>query len=133
MFGEKIRSIRKQHKLSQQEFANLFHVSQGAVSQWENDTANPDPTTLIAISNYFGISIDGLYTPITHSLSHESVSHYSKLIDQHLQSYDPEEESLISAYRNLSANGQRLLRERAQELLILYGKKSGDLPSEKSV
>ena len=133
MFGEILRSIRKKNKLSQQEFADLFHVSQSSVSQWERDTTNPDPATLMAISNYFGVSIDGLYTPITHSLSQESVSHYSRLIEQQLPSYDPEEESLISAYRNLSANGQRLLRERAQELLILYGKKSGDLPSEKSV
>lgn len=133
MFGEKIRSIRKQNKLSQQEFAELFHVTQGAVSQWERDTANPDPVMLMNISSYFNVSIDGMYTPVAHQLPQEDVIVYSKMIDKQLSAYEPDEEALVSAYRNLSPNGQRLLRDRAQELLILYGKKSSDLPTAESV
>ena len=34
--GNQILSIRKEQKLTQEEFGNLFHVTRQTVSNWEN-------------------------------------------------------------------------------------------------
>lgn len=58
--GKKIIEIRKQNKLSQEEFAELFNVSRQTISSWENSKSYPDIDTLVKISNKFEISLDSL-------------------------------------------------------------------------
>lgn len=58
--GEQINNLRKQHGLSQDDFANLFHVSRQTVSNWENSKSYPDLEMIIKISDYFKISVDEL-------------------------------------------------------------------------
>ncbi|SDL73257.1 DNA-binding transcriptional regulator, XRE-family HTH domain [Streptococcus equinus] len=55
-----ISELRKQEKLSQDDFANIFHVSRQTVSNWENGKSYPDVEMLVKISDYFGISVDQL-------------------------------------------------------------------------
>lgn len=40
--GEQINNLRKQHDLSQDDFANLFNVSRQTISNWENGKSYPD-------------------------------------------------------------------------------------------
>ena len=58
--GEQINNLRKQHGLSQDDFANLFNVSRQTVSNWENGRSYPDLEMIIKISDYFKISTDEL-------------------------------------------------------------------------
>ena len=58
--GNRIHEIRTENNLSQSEFADLFHVSRQAVSNWENGKNYPDMNTLAMISDRFGISFDEL-------------------------------------------------------------------------
>ena len=58
MLGEKILKIRKEAGLSQQQFAEKFHVTRQTVSNWENDRNYPDMTSLKRISEEFGVSFD---------------------------------------------------------------------------
>ena len=58
MFGKKLTEIRKENKMSQEEFAELFNVSRQTVSAWENSKSYPDIETLIRISEKFNISLD---------------------------------------------------------------------------
>lgn len=37
--GEQINNLRKQHGLSQDDFANLFNVSRQTISNWENSVS----------------------------------------------------------------------------------------------
>ena len=53
-----INELRKKNNLSQDGFANLFHVSRQTVSSWENGKSYPDVEMLIKISQHFGISVD---------------------------------------------------------------------------
>lgn len=46
--------------MSQDDFANIFHVSRQTVSNWENGKSYPDVEMLVKISDYFGISVDQL-------------------------------------------------------------------------
>ena len=56
--GLKIVKIRKEHKMSQEDFAELFNVTRQTISSWENSKSYPDIETLIKISNKFNISLD---------------------------------------------------------------------------
>ena len=55
-----ISELRKQYQMSQDDFANIFHVSRQTVSNWENGKSYPDVEMLVKISDYFGISVDQL-------------------------------------------------------------------------
>lgn len=56
--GQTIKVIRKENNLTQEGFAELFHVTRQTVSNWENEKSYPDLLTLIAISDEFNISLD---------------------------------------------------------------------------
>lgn len=58
--GKKILKIRKDSKMSQDEFAETLHVTRQTVSNWENSKNYPDIETLIRISDTFHISLDVL-------------------------------------------------------------------------
>ena len=59
-FLEKIRTLRKLNKLSQEKLAEIMNVSRQAIAKWELGKSYPDIDKLIEISNYFNISIDSL-------------------------------------------------------------------------
>ncbi len=56
--GNKIRELRKKHRLTQEQLADDIGVSFQAVSKWENDIALPDITLIPLLANYFGVSTD---------------------------------------------------------------------------
>lgn len=60
MLPEKIYTLRKQRGLSQEQLAEKLHVSRQAISKWESGTAVPESEKLLALSAYFGVSVDYL-------------------------------------------------------------------------
>lgn len=56
--GKRIVKIRKENQLSQEDFAELFHVTRQTISSWENSKSYPDIETLVKISDNFHISLD---------------------------------------------------------------------------
>lgn len=56
--GQTIQKIRKENHLTQEEFAEIFHVTRQTVSNWENEKSYPDLLTLVAIIDNFHISLD---------------------------------------------------------------------------
>ena len=58
--GKQISNIRKEHRLTQEEFGRLFHVTRQTVSNWENRKSFPDLQILVEISNQFNVSLDTL-------------------------------------------------------------------------
>lgn len=60
MFSEKLYKLRKNSALSQEQLAEQLNVSRQAISKWEQGTAVPESEKLIAISNYFGVTVDYL-------------------------------------------------------------------------
>ena len=55
---EKIRKIRKDNKMSQDNLAEILNVTRQTISNWENGKNYPDIETLIKISDKFNISLD---------------------------------------------------------------------------
>lgn len=56
--GNNIKKIRKEAKLSQEDFAEMFCVTRQTISNWENSKSYPDLETIIKISDSFEISLD---------------------------------------------------------------------------
>ncbi|MDE5909958.1 MAG: helix-turn-helix domain-containing protein [Lachnospiraceae bacterium] len=61
-FAEKLKSIRKQAGMSQEQLAEKLGVSRQAVTKWETDAGIPDIENIMAISALFDISIDELFS-----------------------------------------------------------------------
>lgn len=59
-FAEKLKSIRKQAGMSQEQLAEKLRVSRQAVTKWETDAGIPDMENIMAVSALFDISIDEL-------------------------------------------------------------------------
>lgn len=59
--GKKIRELRKQRRITQEQLAESIGVSFQAVSKWENNIALPDITLVPILAAYFGVSLDELF------------------------------------------------------------------------
>ena len=57
---KKIRKIRNDNKLTQEQFAEKMLVSRTAVSKWENGTCYPSIDSLKYMSKIFNVSLDKL-------------------------------------------------------------------------
>lgn len=58
--GEKIKQLRKNACLSQEQLAEKLCVSRQAISKWESDRGTPEIENLQSISKLFVVSIDSL-------------------------------------------------------------------------
>ena len=58
--SEKLYTLRKKSGLSQEQLAEQLNVSRQAISKWESGASIPESDKLIAISNYFNVSLDYL-------------------------------------------------------------------------
>lgn len=58
--GKRIKELRMENNLTQEELAEQLGVSFQAVSRWENDLTYPDITLLPILANMFGVSVDFL-------------------------------------------------------------------------
>lgn len=59
-FATKLLALRTQHKYSQETLAEKLNVSRQAISKWELGTTLPETEKVIALSEFFGVSIDYL-------------------------------------------------------------------------
>lgn len=56
--GKTISEIRKEHGLTQEEFAGRFNVTRQTISNWETSKSYPDLETLVLMSDDFHVSLD---------------------------------------------------------------------------
>ncbi|MDO4282079.1 MAG: helix-turn-helix domain-containing protein [Clostridia bacterium] len=60
LLNEKLKTLRKEKNLTQEELAEKLNVSRQAITKWENGIGMPDIENLRAVSNFFEISLDEL-------------------------------------------------------------------------
>lgn len=58
--GQTILKLREEKKMSQEEFAQYYHVTRQTISNWEKEKNYPDLETLVKISDEAGVSIDSM-------------------------------------------------------------------------
>ena len=57
-FGEKIKRLRKQRNLTQEQLADRLYVTRTMVSKWERDICQPDRNTIMKMADIFSVSPD---------------------------------------------------------------------------
>ncbi len=60
MLNERIRQLREARGMTQVELAAKLCVTKQAVSNWENNNIQPSVETVVALSDFFGVSVDDL-------------------------------------------------------------------------
>ncbi|MDE7297143.1 MAG: helix-turn-helix domain-containing protein [Clostridia bacterium] len=59
-FQESLKELRNERKIGQTELAKAIGVSSGIISLWKNGLREPTLSNLIALADYFDITIDYL-------------------------------------------------------------------------
>lgn len=59
-FGETLKKLRLEKELNQVEFAKIFNIAKGTVSNWENNNRFPDKEMLNKLADFFEVSVDYL-------------------------------------------------------------------------
>jgi len=62
-FGEKLKKLRTEAHLTQDELAEKLFVSRTAISKWESDRGYPNIESLKAIAKFFSVTVDELLSP----------------------------------------------------------------------
>ena len=93
-FAEKLKTLRKQFKFSQEQLAEKINVSRQAITKWETDGGLPDIENLMAIAVLFSISMDELlsdekHTCVPSDYTYESVTEYDISRPSHFDIHTP--------------------------------------------
>lgn len=85
-FGLRIKHLRLEKGLTQEELAGKLGLKKSTISLYESNSRQPDYETLIKLADVFGVTIDGLFGrgdlfPLT-----------------------KEEKNILDCYKSLSAN-----------------------------
>lgn len=102
-----LKLLRTKRNLSQQELANILHVSQQSIYKYENDITTPDLNTLIDMADYFHTSIDYL-------VGYSSISHKIEPVTE--TSLNEQELTVIHNFRKLSIKNASLMEALITEL-----------------
>ena len=60
ILGERIRTLRAEKKVGQNQLAQDINVSNASISYWENGRQEPSASALFKLANYFEVSVDYL-------------------------------------------------------------------------
>lgn len=80
--SEKIKELRKQYKLSQEQLADKIGVSRQAITKWETGGGLPDVENILSIAALFNISVDELLS------AEKSECHPDFFINESVTEYD---------------------------------------------
>ena len=53
-----LKTLRRERKITQENLAKVFHISQTSVSKYETGEAVPDLETIVRMADFFGDSLD---------------------------------------------------------------------------
>ena len=113
MIGERIKQARLKIGYSAEQVAEFLGTSPATIYRYENGDISKLPSKFIKpLADFLCVAPGWL---MCWSDDGPSASVYS---------LSAPEQQLVSAYRALSPRGQQLLMDRAEELKLLYGKKS---------
>lgn len=99
---KRLRELREAKKLSQQAFAEFFHITQQSVYKYEHGLAYPDIEIISQMADFFDTSIDYLVGASDVPLRYELVE-TTNLSSQELR--------VLEYYRRLSPDIQELIQK----------------------
>ena len=102
--GHKIKELRKERGITQEQLANNIGISFQAISKWETGIALPDITLTPILASYFGISMDELFD---FSL---------QKIEIEIEKINPQHIGVVNAWAGKILHGTPLIAEGAEGL-----------------
>ena len=60
-FGKKIKELRKEKNITQKQLAEILQVTKSTIGNYEINRIRPSHEILLAIAEYFDVSLDELY------------------------------------------------------------------------
>ena len=85
--SENIRALRKQRRLTQEQFAEVLGVTTGAVYKWESGLSVPELDLIVEMADFFDTSVDVL---LGYKMKDNRIASTLKRIDEYCRSMDPE-------------------------------------------
>lgn len=58
--GRRLTKLREEKGLTQKKLAKLLNMSNGTISNYENNVHSPDPNTLCRLADFYGVTTDYL-------------------------------------------------------------------------
>ena len=101
--GERIRQLRIEHQMTQEELGARVGVQKAAIYKYENGLAEPDLDTLIRMADFFDTSVDYLigYSDYERKVQPYTESHLSETELEHMSAYRTLPERMRSIVDNL--------------------------------
>lgn len=116
---DRIRELRISLKLSQTDLAHMLGYKSGSmITKIESGAVDISQKKIVAFAEALNTTPGYLmgWTDVVHPVTSHKLTN--------------DESTLIDSYRSLSPRGKSLLHDRAEELKLLYGKKSEDSPAK---
>lgn len=108
LFGARLRALRRQSRLTQQQVADRLSLHRTTYTKYETGVVAPDREALIRLSELFGVTVDYLVGRETEVTTMAEGS--SETLQLSLQ-----EQKLVQMYRQLTYTEQQELLQKAQK------------------
>ncbi len=97
--GETIRKMRRARDITQEDLAELLHITSQAVSRWETDATTPDVGSLMGLARIFDCTTDELLG-MNAMKKEDRIKEYKELIHEASHSGEPNGEKVIAICRD---------------------------------
>ena len=120
---ERIRKIRKDNGLTQEQFATRLGVKRNTVATYEMGRSEPSDAALLLICREFGVNEEWLRTgegpPYIELKTNDIISKAATLLGRR----DPLFEAIVEAYSRLDDIDKTVLIKALQDLVEIYNSK----------
>lgn len=104
--------LRKKARLTQADVADALNLHRTAYTKYETDKASPDQACLLVLAELFHVTVDFLLGKDGGDDPVEALQNAAAVI-----ALSPEEEELVTAFRQLTETQRGLLLQTERELL----------------
>mgnify|MGYP006293495707 CR=1 FL=1 len=119
IIGKRIKKLRKENNLTQEEFGKIFGIAKSTVSLYESGKSNPDDQMKQKIANHFNVSIDYLLgntderKPVNELIKNEEAVEIEELLERYQVMLEGDE--LDESAKKSVIDFLRLLKNRDNE------------------
>lgn len=118
LFGDKLKELRKERNLTQEEISEICQVAKQTISNWENNVTQPSFDIVKRLAQYFGVTTDYLL-----GLNQNDINRIDKL------NIALREAGIIDNNENLNEEEIKLALDQARQYKQMW-KRINDLPNK---
>ena len=119
--ADHIRALRKERRMTQEQFAEVMGVTTGAVYKWESGLSVPELELIVEMADFFDTSVDAL---LGYEMRSNRIDDYMERVGEYCRSKDPramtEAEKALKKYPNSFA-----VVHACAEVYLVFGTEAG--------